>query len=810
MKRFSVRDYNLFLFAILSIIVLTLIFPRLYPESRVNLKFGREQIAAKADSLIKYLGYKLPKDRTVIFMNEDDDQFRYLQNAYGIDKANNIVASDSVAMLWWVYNRVSPNNKDGGQTSHDNTIQVTAQNADTSGVYQVTLHLDLQGRPLTLTTKGAECFWTGGENKRGTASLEYADRIARKILAEDFPLWKFDGREDVRRKSDVESKFKWTRTKSVAGEDVVFTLVMLRDRVTEFNKHYSYPEGYSPKHNSMINFNIFYLILGVISVILFIKRLRSDFIDLKIGIAPAVIVVVIWGIGFLTSFYIQLIPVISILAVMGYLITSIFLAGSMWILFSLGESLSREIWPDKLVVMDSIRRRFFSSELSRAIVRGISIGFIISGFIALYEYVLVNYNLAVLSFLPNISLFYSHKIPWLYGMYGTLGSMFFITTVCFVSLPIAKKYLRWPVLGYVIVALMSMMVSLPAPKVYPEWANLLMRISIVLLFMFFMLKFEIVTLIIAGVSFPVIFYGYAGVLNTNPHIQVNGIILLSILAGLLIIALITKNRTVRPWELKEFVPDYLQRIYERERQHRELEIARSVQLSFLPQKCPDYKNAEIASFCIPAMETGGDYFDFIPLAPDKLGVAIGDVSGKGISASFYMTLTKGFLLSQARLNMSPRDVLININELFYENVKRGVFISMIYAIFDFSNSTLTLARAGHNPMIFLKSKDDSIEELESPGIGLGLEKGVVFNKTIENVIIPITRGDIFFFYTDGLNEAVNISGEEFGDERIKMIIRSNELCSAEELLEQIRKEINLFTKSMEQHDDMTAVAVKIV
>ncbi|MCD6118117.1 PP2C family protein-serine/threonine phosphatase [bacterium] len=809
MKRFAVRDYMLFSAAVLSIAVFTWIFPRLYPESKVNLRFDRAQILEKAEGMIKYLGYDLPKKRITVFMDQDDDQYRYLQNIYGIEKANSMAASDSLNMFWWVLDWDSFKNRTSRQSSHDNSIQVSARNPDSTGTYQVTLHLDLQGRPVSFTAKGAAGFWTGKEKKDSGESYEYAEKIANKILADDFPQWKFDGRESFERRDSIFSKFKWIRQKNIAGEKVVFTLTISNGRVTGFNKHYSYPPGYSSKQSSILKINVIYALLGIIALILIIKRLRSDFIDLKVGLVPAVIVVLLWAIDFFTTLYVQSGSVFSIVSIIGYLITSLFIGGAMWVFFSLGESLYREVWPEKLVVMDTIRRRIFSSDVSKSIVQGVSAGFIISGFIALSEYLLVTGKFAVISFIPHISLFYSHNIPWLYGLHGVLNLLFFVTVVCFAGLPLIKKYFKWPVIGYIIIAFFSATLTFPYSQMSPEWIKFLMTAIVVLFFIRVMLKYEVISLIVAGFTLSVIFYGYAGVVSSNPHIQTQGIILLSIIAGLLIIALITKNKTAGPLELKEFVPDYLQRIYERERQHRELEIARGVQLSFLPQSCPSNKNADIASFCIPAMETGGDYYDFISLAPDKLGVAIGDVSGKGISASFYMTLTKGFLLSQARFDMSPKDVLININELFYKNVKRGVFISMIYSIFDFTNSTLILARAGHNPMIFFRSEDGSTKGLKTPGIALGFEKGDVFSKTIENVVIPMNRGDIFFFYTDGLNEAVNLSGEEFGDERIKRIIRSSEKKSAKELLDKIRAEIDLFSKSMEQHDDMTAVAVKI-
>ena len=190
-------------------------------------------------------------------------------------------------------------------------------------------------------------------------------------------------------------------------------------------------------------------------------------------------------------------------------------------------------------------------------------------------------------------------------------------------------------------------------------------------------------------------------------------------------------------------------------------------------------------------------------------MVIGDVSGKGIPAAFYMTLTKGLLKSQARTLISPRDILINLNELFYENAERGVFISMIYGIFDLKRQSLTFARAGHNPMILRRSGKGAPEELESAGLALGLEKGQLFSKTIEEKTIGIQKGDIFLFYTDGLNETQNVLRDEFGEDRLLHVVQTFGNLSAESVLAKIQQEIQSFADRAPQHDDMTAVVIKV-
>ncbi|OQX95396.1 hypothetical protein B6I21_05675, partial [candidate division KSB1 bacterium 4572_119] len=241
-----------------------------------------------------------------------------------------------------------------------------------------------------------------------------------------------------------------------------------------------------------------------------------------------------------------------------------------------------------------------------------------------------------------------------------------------------------------------------------------------------------------------------------------------------------------------------------------LEIARRVQSSFLPRKKPTLSGIDIASACIPATEVGGDYFDFIALDENRLGVVIGDVSGKGISAAFHMTLTKGFLKSQAKTVESPREVLIHLNELFYENVERTTFISMIYGIFDIRNKKFTFARAGHNPLLLKKDGIKDVEILCPKGLALGLEKGELFQRVIEEYSIGINSKDVFMFYTDGFSEAMNNKKEEFGEDRLKSILNKVHSISAENIMAETKSQVLAFVNNADQHDDMTMIIVKIL
>jgi serine phosphatase RsbU (regulator of sigma subunit) len=280
-----------------------------------------------------------------------------------------------------------------------------------------------------------------------------------------------------------------------------------------------------------------------------------------------------------------------------------------------------------------------------------------------------------------------------------------------------------------------------------------------------------------------------------------------LVAVFLIIGLFTKDKVT---DYESITPSFVKNITERQRMQRELEIARDVQMSFLPVKDPRFGGLDIAAKCIPALAVGGDYYDFVKLDETRFGIIIGDVSGKGTQAAFYMTLAKGFVKALSKTISSPSEFLIKLNELFYENVERGTFISMIYGIFDIKEKTFSFSRAGHNPVIARQSGKKEVELLNPVGLALGLEKGRIFSKTIKEIKVDMRSGDTFVFYTDGFTEAMNKFKIEYTEERLKETIAKHIDLPANELLQKTVDDVNVFIGKAIQHDDMTIVIVKVI
>jgi len=245
---------------------------------------------------------------------------------------------------------------------------------------------------------------------------------------------------------------------------------------------------------------------------------------------------------------------------------------------------------------------------------------------------------------------------------------------------------------------------------------------------------------------------------------------------------------------------------ERERFRQELMVAQQMQKRLLPQRFPDNAAMEVAAISEPSLEVGGDYFDFVRLEHDRIGVVIGDVSGKGVSAAFYMAEVKGIFQSLSKITDSPRELLIRANQTLIESLERNAFISVLYAIFDVPKSRLTLARAGHCPMILISGEK---KELIRPnGLGLGLTEGELFMTSTEERNISLKVGDLCLFYTDGITEARNAEGEEFGYERLVDLCLQIRKLPASGIQDRILSEIRAYCGKNGLNDDLTLVVVK--
>ena len=237
----------------------------------------------------------------------------------------------------------------------------------------------------------------------------------------------------------------------------------------------------------------------------------------------------------------------------------------------------------------------------------------------------------------------------------------------------------------------------------------------------------------------------------------------------------------------------------------ELEIAKKIQESFLPKSLPSVAGVEVAAVMFTARQVGGDLYDFITFGEKRLGVMIGDVSGKGVPASLFMAMVIGAFKSFALPGAKPEAVLAGLNTKLCTESSSNLFVTVFYTIFDMERSIMQYTNGGHLPVIHI-TKDGKLDFLDvDEGAPLGLMDGPYSGKDVK-----FDKGDDFIYYTDGITEAMDARSEMYGKERLAAVVQKNKHLTSQKLLEVIEKDVRKFEPKSSQHDDMTIIVVRIV
>jgi sigma-B regulation protein RsbU (phosphoserine phosphatase) len=247
---------------------------------------------------------------------------------------------------------------------------------------------------------------------------------------------------------------------------------------------------------------------------------------------------------------------------------------------------------------------------------------------------------------------------------------------------------------------------------------------------------------------------------------------------------------------------------EKKRLDHDLEIARDIQRILLPAEAPAINGFQISGLNVPARQVSGDYFDYIQVDDERLGVAIADVSGKGVPASLIMAICRSVLRAEAARNPSPADVLRRVNRQLYPDIKEDMFISMAYLILDHQRDGVTLARAGHDAPLLYERQSQTVTPIKSPGMVVGIDSGNVFDRLTADFAVPLERGDCLVLYTDGVTEALNSDGDEFGIDRMIQSVRASATDGAQTIVKRIIEDVRNFTGSFPQNDDITLIAIR--
>ncbi|MBI4583816.1 MAG: SpoIIE family protein phosphatase [Planctomycetes bacterium] len=241
----------------------------------------------------------------------------------------------------------------------------------------------------------------------------------------------------------------------------------------------------------------------------------------------------------------------------------------------------------------------------------------------------------------------------------------------------------------------------------------------------------------------------------------------------------------------------------------ELALATRIQQSLLPRGLPQPAGFDLAAFSRPAREVGGDYYDFIPIDEEHLGIVIADVSGKGIPGSMIMTMTRSLLRMAARHSLSPVETLRQVHEELAPDLSPGLFVSLLYLVIDVPRRKVQLARAGHNSPLLFTGRHGKIHTLNPKGLALGLNPGKpLLESDLEMQAVALHPGDILVLYTDGITEEQNPSGQEYGLERLARAVVEHHRLGAQGMVEAVLADLELHCQGGEQVDDRTLVVVK--
>ena len=246
-----------------------------------------------------------------------------------------------------------------------------------------------------------------------------------------------------------------------------------------------------------------------------------------------------------------------------------------------------------------------------------------------------------------------------------------------------------------------------------------------------------------------------------------------------------------------------QQILDGRRLAEQLNIAREIQQTFLPDSCPKIAGYDIAGLNIPSEQVGGDYFDYIKIIGNQTGIAIADVAGKGIPAALLMASFRASLIAEIRNSYAISAICSKVNNLMYESVTSGRFVTAVYGVLDSKNHIFTFSNCGHNQPVLLRS-GGVVEYLAEGGPVMGVTPGAIY----EERPLFLSAGDTILMYTDGVSEVFNEAGNEYGLDRLIEVLKSAHGLSSSEILDKVYNEVRAFAAADHAFDDFTAIVLK--
>ena len=798
------------------------LYPRIHPFAGINPSMDLAAVKVHARTVADQLGFESDGYNVSGKFEMHSDLIRQAQVSFGLERSNQLFRNALPVYRWridWrkqgddlvtfgsdeeVEEIIFAPSKDLSMTfdMHGNLIWLKSGLADTLRLPSLD---EVEARTLT------ERFiirYSAFTNERLQVE-DYPDTALRQSGSESgkpLPL-KLHEQKKTLGPVRTDHQFTYQATEPYTENPLKLDITVSGNVISSFNIEHNVPEEYRDYSDTVAEAGqlISLLVFVVLVPVVGFKRIRAYEIGFKIPLIFAMFIAVCYAV----TIYLQMDENDHWESMIGILIGPLFIALAFFVLWAVTEAIGRERWKDKFSSFDLLLNgHLLHSKIGESIIRGIAIGL---GLLAIWLLIL-----ALLDMVAGIFIYPVHdnnsfmpvSNPVTYLVFDNIGSQVFLAATFIVfTLSFLRRYIESQRL---LVGCGALIWGIALQGyIYPWYLGIPVEMLIGAILVLAFLRYDFITILVALVSYQMLYYGLSLFYFDYPSAMQSAYGLIFLGASFTIfglVALLTRDKFTN---LDEISPEFVLNVTERQRLQGELAVAREVQMSFLPDESPQLAGLEISSRCLPALEVGGDYYDFMELGENRLGVVIGDVSGKGTQAAFYMTLTKGFLKALAATFPSPAELLVKMNQLFCDNVERGHFISLLYAIIDLNNRTMIIARAGHNPLVVKHSGSEQVEFFDQTGMAMGLENGELFEESMRDSRISFKTGDFFVFYTDGFTEAMNKRKEEFGEERFLQSIEKRAGRSAAEMLEGVISDVDSFAGKAPQQDDMTMVIVKI-
>lgn len=808
-KAFS-RNTLLILTALLSLGFAAYMMPRLNPFFAGSPQITRGEARAVVKRALQERNWNVPGFFSDGIFLYDRSALDYLMGTFGIQPIMARAQQGTLPLSYWHFEFYRNDPKDLQRETYSFRVSPTGK---------------LLGFTHNLPDSAV------GDSLNTEAAQRLAYQTLQTWLGTQSAAFKLEQSSSTKKPKRTDHRFVFARTAADLGTGAEVVEIKIAGREVSSGWHYYRdPEDFITTSGVVSSWNVLinvvsvtvYIVLLFTVLVAFLRKYHEGEIGVRTGVWLGGVVffglvlyaINSWnalgfsvGMGAVSQLYTKLI-LFGLQIVFGYNFIALMTMSS----WTVGEQALRSDKPSLLSGVDSLFNfKLLTKNLGRELPAGFAFGAIAVGTAYLLGYFLVQ-TFGAVPRLNEAGNSFSHSLPFIAVLVTAIMSALFDELVFRLFLiTYLRRVLKSTVFAIVLAALLHAVFQIFFSDTYGFRASyqiLLPLFAVSLIHGYVFWRYGLLAAMACSALYSSI--TPIGVLlsSASPFFIGNAVAGILLLAAMLVVGLLALRRGEEFEYTPEDEPAHIRRIKERVRLQKELEIAHRVQLGLLPKTNPSVAGFDIAGVCIPALEVGGDYFDFVDLHDGNLGIAVGDVSGKGIPAAIYMTLTKGILQSHAGEDPSPKHVLSKVNNLMYRTIERNWYVSMFYAVLDSRRRLLRFARAGHNPGIVFRTGESQARLLQTAGIGLGLDAGEKFNRTLVEGELQMSPGDTLVLYTDGFTEAMNSATEEFGEERFLDLLQRHKHVTATELVNHIFTAIKDFAGDHPQHDDMTLVVLK--